>query len=172
MKRHLLFVGGIHGSGKTTLCAATAPSVGAQHLSSGELISRARALDLKDKSVADVEANQSALVLAVNGIASRRIILDGHFCLITREGLLARVPVVTFEALEPSGLALVTINPEVASRRLRERDGRSIEATVLRELQDEESAYAEGLSKHLGVPLSVLDTALELEMFARGVFSP
>lgn len=153
------------------MCKSSAASIGVQTYSAGELISRARVVDLKDKRVADVDGNQDALVLSVRSIADATIVLDGHFCLLGKDELISRVPIATFEALNPSGLAVVVVDPLVAARRVLERDGRSIEATVLAVLQEEELSYSKELSKHLNVPLRVLGTARELETFASSILA-
>jgi adenylate kinase len=153
------------------MCKSSAAAIGVQTYSAGELISRARVLDLKDKRVADVDGNQDALVLSVRAIVDATILLDGHFCLLGKDELISHIPIATFEALNPSGLAVVTTDPVVAARRLLERDGRSIGATVLAALQDAELSYARELSKHLNVPLRILGTGRELETFASSILA-
>ena len=154
--RRLVFVAGIHGVGKSTICHALANLVGAIHLSSGELISRTRTTDPKapsDKRVGDVQKNQDALITALEAQQAERIILDGHFVLLRTDGQISEVPMTTFTALAPSGVVLLIDAPRAIASRLSMRDGKRYSQRELAELQERERAAAVNVTISLDIPL-------------------
>ena len=78
-----VFVAGIHGAGKSTICRELARLIGASHATAGDLI-RANAtteVTAGVKAVPDVDANQELLLrgLAMHRAASAApLLLDGH----------------------------------------------------------------------------------------------
>src|SRR5687768_12978665 len=127
----ITFVGGIHGSGKTTLCQDLAKSVGAQHLVASALIREGRTM-AHGKQVADVDANQDALLAGLAARADRAsdIILDGHFALLTPSGITS-ISLDVFKAICPSAIIVLTCDPDTAARRLAQRDGQQYAPDLL-----------------------------------------
>src|SRR5258705_13818706 len=103
MQQPLVFVGGVHGSGKTTLSRLLAGLIPASHVTAGSLIREASSADhvvtvgTQDKAVPDVDANQAILL---RGLAAyqrrtafdiRPLLLDGHFTLVSASGAIESV---------------------------------------------------------------------------------
>jgi adenylate kinase len=67
MRQPILFVGGVHGSGKTTICRLIAEAYPAVHVTAGALICEAAdashivTVGAQDKAVPDVDANQAVV---------------------------------------------------------------------------------------------------------------
>src|SRR5258708_2323090 len=108
-----IFVAGIHGAGKSTICRELARLLGAFHATAGDLI-RANAnatteVTVGVKAVPNVDANQ----LLLRGLAVYRarntglLLLDGHFVLLKPDRAIAEIPVTVYEAIAPVAVLLV-----------------------------------------------------------------
>ena len=148
-----MFVGGIHGAGKGTLCSAVAKRVAARHLSAGQLIGGARHQAVASKRVEDVDANQGSLLSALQEYSSEpRVLLDGHFALLGSDGI-ERVPADVFRGINPVALIVVVVDPEEAVRRLEARDGASCDLATLSSLQRAELSHARKVAEQFAVRL-------------------
>jgi adenylate kinase len=158
----LYFVGGIHGSGKTTLCKRLAVILGAAHYSAGELIRLgSKHQDDRSKAVQDVELNQRLLLEVLDELSGRAatVLLDGHYTLIDQQGLIRPIGIDVFRALNPAVLLLVAEEPITISHRLQQRDGKTYDLPFLELHSKGELAHAELLSAQLSIPLAVLNSS-------------
>ena len=83
----VLFVTGVYGVGKSTLCAELSRALSMPAFSAGDLISAVNGEQYgANKVVSDKNANQDILIEAVNRMTETQgpIILAGHFCILTR----------------------------------------------------------------------------------------
>lgn len=162
----IYFVGGIHGSGKTTLCQVLSVSLGIRHVSAGELIRSGRnALPSSVKLVEDVDENQAILLRGLeelNGTLAS-IILDGHYTLLDIRGTIRRIDTGVFRRLAPKALLITSADPMVVAERLRARDGVSYDTDLLSEQGEAELAHAKLVSDELAVPLFVADAQSQVE---------
>ena len=109
-----VFVAGIHGAGKSTICREFARLLGAFHATAGDLI-RANAKATTEvtvgvKAVPNVDANQLLLLRGLAVYQARNsgpLLLDGHFVLLTPDGAIAEIPVTVYEAIAPVAVLLV-----------------------------------------------------------------
>lgn len=154
----LVFVGGIHGAGKTTIGRKVATLLSAAHASAGSLIAEAGRIPVAtvsadSKAVADVDGNQTLLL---QGLASLRarvtgpIVLDGHLCLMEATGAIAEIAVEVFRSIEPAAMLLVVSDPVIVHTRLSERGGDVPSIEVVRELSAREAAHAAAVASALG----------------------
>jgi len=155
-KHQMIFVGGIHGVGKSFLCSQLAPAWNLKHLSAGELIRRRReAAQTVDKRVSDVRNNQDVLVEAFQAIpvGDSFLLLDGHFCLLDSTQKYRESRSETFRDLAP--LAALVVHDEVqqVQHRLESRDGNSYSVELLTALQDAELSHAEDVCSDIGIEL-------------------
>src|ERR1700723_873908 len=104
----VLFVGGVHGAGKTTICRQIALAIPAAHVTAGGLIREmgsAAAANPTDKVVSDVDANQELLLQGLERYRARigadPIVLDGHFTLLGPDETLTEIPVIVFQKIAP-----------------------------------------------------------------------
>ena len=84
MKDGIIFVAGIYGVGKSTLCERLGLSIGVPCYSAGDLISALNGETYgRNKTVVNKEKNQDILVAAVNDRLQKdtAFILAGHFCI-------------------------------------------------------------------------------------------
>lgn len=87
MANKIIFIGGIHGVGKTSLCEELSNQIGTHYFSASKLIKRLKKdhCDNENKAVKDIDGNQELLLTAINQYINKNIIvlLDGHFCLLS-----------------------------------------------------------------------------------------
>ncbi len=154
----ILLVGGVHGVGKSTLCAKVCSQVDGEHLVAGELIRTECKLPITvDKRVESVDRNQDVLVRALARVLlpGHRYLLDGHFALLTSNGLISDIPLETFEGISPISAVLIRDDPAAIAKRMKERDGRIYDETLIASLQEREFIHGEKVCVFLGIPLLI-----------------
>jgi adenylate kinase len=165
-KQSIVFVGGIHGVGKSSFCSRLASALKAEHLNAGELISTWRQVTASvDKRVSEVAANQDALLGAIRAIPVRDspILLDGHFCVLDSVGEITRISVQTFELLAPVVAVVIHDDVQRIQGRLRGRDNRSYPIEMLRTFQNAELTHAQHVCSAIGTELHVLGPDMLVE---------
>lgn len=155
MKHRIIFVGGIHGVGKSTFCKSMASSINAKHFSASDLIMMAKKSEIaKDKRVENIHMNQSHLVDAININLNDRMlyILDGHFCLIKENGEISKVPEQTYRSISPMALVMLHDKPHKIYARLDKRDNKKYNLEFIRTFQELELNYAVFIANSLDIP--------------------
>ena len=119
-----MFIGGVHGVGKTTICKASLDPLGFDCISASELIRRHVTMHKTDKRVRNVGKNQDVLVAESNKEKLKSLLygLDGHYCLLNKDGAIERLPVEVFGSLGFDLLALVDSTVDAAVKHLQARD--------------------------------------------------
>lgn len=155
---NIVFIGGIHGVGKTTICQNICDKFDVEHLSASELI---RWTDINDdkmqKQVKNVSATQDRLINSLmHRIEKDKIyLLDGHYCLLSSENKIVNVPYDTFIKIKPISLNLITADISEIKIRLESRDNKLYDYELLNEMQTSELNYAKILSDKLGISLNI-----------------
>lgn len=158
----IVFVGGIHGAGKTELAKLLAKLLGASHVTAGGLIrENASASDIVtvgpgNKAVPDVDANQALLLSSLALYRARvagSILLDGHFSLLDASGSVSEVPSAVFDTISPVAVLLVESDTTVVHARLLGRDGAAPPIGTLGLLARRERACAQAVCDRLSIPL-------------------
>lgn len=151
----VIFVGGVHGVGKTTACGWVAEELGVPHRSAGQIIRECAAEEMSvDKRVADVDRNQVLLIEGVTTLVSKfgLLLLDGHFSLFNADGMLQLLPVTVFQDLRIMRIICLTDRPEVIFQRTTARDGASLSVSEITEHQKEELRHARYVAESLQIP--------------------
>ncbi|MEP0914460.1 ATP-binding protein [Leptolyngbya sp. GB1-A1] len=164
MATRTVFIGGVHGIGKTYFCKNIVCHFDVAHVTASELIGR-HVKHQVDKTVPDVEKNQLILAeeLARYQTSCRTILLDGHFCLLNATSSIQDVPLETFKAISPCAIILLIDTPEVIVGRLSNRDNRMYNIELISELQSREIERAELISQSLKIPISIINATEDLE---------
>jgi adenylate kinase len=153
----VIFVAGVHGVGKTTLCDDYFESYGVQCRSASQLIKEAKedAVARGSKNVMDIAGNQELLINAVRKIAAsgKTLLLDGHFALLNESSQIEMLSAKNFVDLGVAGVVLVTDKPSFILSRLKDRDGKGLDYSMVKALQIAEAKQARAVSQELGAPM-------------------
>jgi adenylate kinase len=159
---NVVFVGGVHGVGKSTACELVARAHGYAHISASDLIRRERAgaVAANGKLVNDVDGNQELLIRGFQRFcdsgSSQCILLDGHFALLDGDGDIQRLPLSVFRALAPSRLVCFEDDPAAIALRMKQRDLNDVGVDQVSSLQYQELSHASDVALDLRISLMVL----------------
>jgi len=167
MPQPIIFVGGVHGAGKTTLSKRLAEFLPAAHVTAGSLIREAASAEhvvtvgAQDKAVLDVNANQVALLRGLAAYQARTsddrpLLLDGHFTLTSPENEIVDVPSAVFAAIAPVAVLLVRTNPAVVHQRLAARAPEAPAPDLIVRLAERENERANATANALTIPIFTL----------------
>lgn len=151
----IIFVAGVHGVGKGTLCEKIESEFSFPHFSASSLIKAVKNAEVDiNKVVIDADKNQDYLLTALEQLKvdSDYILIDGHFCLQGSQGIFD-VPIATFKGMELIATLLLTDDAYAIHQRLNTRDGESLNESEIGDLQDRECERANEITKTLNVPL-------------------
>ncbi|WP_433811387.1 ATP-binding protein [Flavobacterium johnsoniae] len=158
MTSNIIFVGGIHGVGKSTICQEICNDLELGYLSASDLINWQKLnSDFQNKTVHNIIQTQDRLILALENNIKKDLyyVLDGHYCLLNKENTIVNIPLQTFKLINPCSLNVILGNSIEIKDRLEKRDGRIYSLDLLEKLQENELNYAKYLSKNLGVSLNI-----------------
>ncbi|ATA68210.1 hypothetical protein CGC48_05945 [Capnocytophaga cynodegmi] len=155
---NIIFVGGIHGVGKSTICRRICAELNIEYLSASKLIKWSELNeDTNNKKVEDLSLTQDRLIVGLRNVVqeNKTYVLDGHFCLLNKENEVIKIPFETFEKIKPIAFIIILAEIEKVKNRLEIRDNKLYDFDLLQELQDKEIAYVEYLADNLNVPLYI-----------------
>ncbi|WP_417590955.1 ATP-binding protein [Owenweeksia hongkongensis] len=153
MKKKIIFIGGIHGVGKGTVCNLLCDRFKLEHFSASELLKWSEISSKTNKKVQNIDQTQTRLL---NGIErhitdNRLSILDGHLCLLNNFGVPEKVAEEVMIKISPQLIGVVTENLQVVKDRLEARDGVEYEISSLEEMQALEIAQGKKLANLLDI---------------------
>lgn len=158
----VVFVGGVHGVGKSTCCAQVAQLAGCVHVTASEIIRRERsqAIASAGKLVADVDGNQRLLIRGFHTLrvqtGTTPVLLDGHFAMRDGLGEIQSASVDVFRSLAIDRVVCLADEPSAIAARIQQRDGTASVVREIAELQDAELRHARLVAVALAVPFTVL----------------
>lgn len=157
--KNIIFIGGIHGVGKTFYSNNLSKCSNIPHYSCSELISRFKSIDNKTKLTKNINENQSLLKLAVDSYLSpnNKYILDGHFCLINDKGEICRVPEKIFLELNMSNIIVLENDCNKIIDNLKRRDNRVYSKSLISSFQNEEILYAKYIAQLLNISIEIIN---------------
>ncbi|HWV75269.1 MAG TPA: ATP-binding protein [Pseudosphingobacterium sp.] len=153
--KNIVFIGGIHGSGKGEICRLITSKTDFMHLTASEVLKWDELSTKEEKLVANIDITQNRLISNLRSIIERdeKYLLDGHYCLLNKNGTPERVPIQTFRDIDPAKLVLVTADPQAIKHRLENRDSKTYDVKLIEEFQCYEIDFAMEISKNLQIPL-------------------
>lgn len=155
MSYSIIFVSGVHGVGKGTLCETISENFNYPAYSSSNLIKSIKQRKVDDnKRVVDPNENQNYLITALEKLKpeSKYIILDGHFCLHSESGAID-ISFKVFNKINLKSIILLTDKPSEIYKRLYSRDNSSLSLDIINTLQERERERSRLLAKSLSIPL-------------------
>lgn len=152
--KNIVFIGGIHGVGKGTICKEISNESGLIHLTASQVLKWNEISKSDNKLVDNISTTQERLILGLKNLIEKdkQYLLDGHFCLLNSKGIPSKIEEETFDYINPRIVAIVIDNVEKVVERLEKRDKRKYDSKVLNQLQEMEIEYAKYLSKKYSVP--------------------
>jgi len=155
MYHNIIFIGGIHGVGKGTICSKIQKQIDLKHLSASDVLKWSEVSpDPTNKLVKDIPDTQQRLIKGLERVIepSQKYVLDGHFCLFDSNGIPQEVSINTFQKIAPMIISVVTADIIEIAKRLKKRDGKDYNHHLLDEMQSAEKTYAMFVAKELKVP--------------------
>lgn len=152
---NIIFVGGIHGVGKSTICNRICAELNIEYLSASELIKwRDLNEDVSNKKVSDLSLTQNRLIEELKNrlIKNKTYILDGHYCLLDRNNEVEKISFETFEQIKPKLFVIVVKDVNEIKKQLEERDSKPYDYHLLEKFQDNELSYVKHLANILNTP--------------------
>lgn len=152
--KNIIFIGGIHGVGKGTICREIALKTELIHLTASQILKWEEISDIDNKLVKDITSSQDRLIKGLKNLIKKDAVylLDGHFCLLNSNGTPRRIDEDTFDKINPKAIAIVVDNVKKIAERLEVRDGKIYAVRILNELQQMEIEYAKYLSIKYSIP--------------------
>jgi len=149
MNKGCIFVGGVHGSGKTQLCKKIQEKIDCVYLSASQLLKWSK----KEKNVENVQENQRKLkeLLKEKMQDDKLYLIDGHFTLWNKEYKCEKIPLTFFEDLNIKCILLVVENEDVIEKRLFVRDEINVLSENIVSISDVEKEYSQFVAEKLGV---------------------
>lgn len=161
MKDNIIFIGGIHGVGKGTICKELCQSFKLHHLSASDVLKWEEISDKKNKKVDNLNSTQERLLYGLSQIIEhdKKYLIDGHFCLLNFDGNPVKVPEDTFIKINPNAIIIITCDEQTILKRLKKRDKMNYSIDILEKMQDLEVKYAQEVSLRLNIPFFNVKTS-------------
>lgn len=155
--RNIVFLGGVHGVGKTSFCGIlNSRYKNLKYLSASQILNWS---DPTIKVVENVDNNQEVLLQKLQKVVSYDYcyLLDGHFCLYNKDMLLQDIDIHVFEQLNPAFIILLERNVDMIHEQLMKRDKKTFSRDQIIQMMDRERSNAEKISKQFDIPLFVIE---------------
>jgi adenylate kinase len=159
----IVFVGGIHGVGKSYICNKISHLLKIEYLSCSNLINWTKISTSNNKTVKNISNTQELLLTGLKKKTNKKskYILDGHFCLLNKNNQPQNIPFKTFEKINPKGLIVIVENVDIIYKRLLNRDDTNYSKELLDNFQNKEVSRAEEISKKLNIELFIYNKNFE-----------
>ncbi len=158
MYHKIIFVGGIHGVGKSTLCSSIANSNDSfVHVMASSLVKTSPFSKVIEEE--DIIQNQNQIINALDSIQNTEqiILLDGHFALTTQKKSIIRIPLSIFKQINPIRFIVIIDNALQVQKNLFARDAKEYTLGMINKMQEKEVSYAEELSRNLNIQLDIIN---------------
>ena len=151
--KNIIFIGGIHGVGKGTICKKIASRTDLIHITASEILKWNDISLSSNKFVNNIISTQERLINGLKNLIEKdkEYLLDGHFRLLNSNGIPSRINEDTFDQINPKAIAIVIDSVEKIAKRLETRDGKIYDIEVLYEFQQMEIEYAKYLSNKYSI---------------------
>ncbi|EFB71506.1 hypothetical protein PROVRUST_07246 [Providencia rustigianii DSM 4541] len=157
----LIFIAGVHGVGKGYLCKKYVENNKAIHKSASQLIREYGQIELPtSKLTENIDRNQLILLAAIDNLTQNgcMLLLDGHFALVSKDGIITEIEIDVFERLNPDGVILLQNDIGLITQRITERDSNAIQYDI-NSLIEHETNNAKKICTDLDIPLKELYSA-------------
>lgn len=151
---NIIFIGGIHGVGKGTICNEIVLKTDLIHVTASQILKWEEISESDNKLVKDISSTQNRLIFGLKKLIKKdkRYLLDGHFCLLDSDGIPNRIDEATFDQINPKIIVIVIDDVGKIAKRLKVRDNKVYDVKVLNLLQQMEIEYAKYLADKYLIP--------------------
>jgi adenylate kinase len=158
--KNIIFIGGIHGSGKGVICEKITSKFEIIHLTASEVLKWTEISEQNVKEVSNIQNTQHRLIDNLHKIirSENKYLLDGHYCLLNKDGIPEKIPLETFREISPSKLVLIVASPQEIKTRLESRDSKIYALELIEDFQNLEIGFAKEISQALKIPLFIFDS--------------
>ncbi len=146
-----IFLSGVHGVGKTTLCEAVAQIVEIKHVISSSLLER-NALPVPGGESEFICRRIEELLMS-----TPVLLVDGHFVLSDHQRNIIRVDKEIYRRIRVQGIIVLVDAVERIQERLEKRDGKRVDSGFLTEFQDAELEHSDRVARMLNVERLIID---------------
>ncbi|NPE55822.1 AAA family ATPase [Dickeya dadantii] len=152
----IVMVAGVYGVGKSTVSNKLSEDFNIKFHSASDLIKAEKGYSTwdKDKKTDQVKNNQEYLIKAINKMSGDDFLLDGHFCLINKNGNIENIDFSTIKKLHINAVLLLKENPGIISRRLFDRDKVLWDESFISKMQESEESQAKLFTHENNIPFS------------------
>jgi adenylate kinase len=154
----ILFVTGIHGVGKTTVCEFLSEILRIPVFTASHLIKTERSLtDAPEKMNSRIDINASYFQTAVKRLETlhEKFIIDGHTVLLNASGENQRVSDAIFRGLQISCFVLLLEDPKLINSRLTQSKKLLLTDVEIADFQNEEVLHTVNIVKDMGADLVI-----------------
>lgn len=159
MNKKIIFIGGIHGVGKGSVCNILSEQFKLEHFSASQLLKWSELSPDTNKKVQNIDYTQVRLLRGINQhIPEDKLsILDGHLCLLNKFGVPEKVDEKIIIKINPLLIGIVTENVELIKERLDKRDSVRYDIEMLKEMQTLELSQAIKIANQLNIDFLKID---------------
>ncbi len=165
--KNIIFIGGIHGVGKTTFCKKVFKNIDVNHYSASHLIKslNKEPINDKNKKVVNINKNQDKLIAAIDKYVEKvkLTLLDGHFCLLNKTYEIKDIPLNTFLKIPIKAIIILHDSIDNIQNKNSKRDGILYNNELLSSFQNRELEHSKYIAKELGVPYKKFDVNNDLK---------
>lgn len=165
MYNNIIFIGGIHGSGKGSVCSKLRKKLNIEHLTASDILKWSDiSPEVGNKLVTDISFTQDRLIYGLKNriLPDIKYLLDGHFCLFDSNGCVENIPMDTFSKINPIIISVVVSDPKVIVKRLFKRDKKDYDLNFIDEMQKREIEYGNEVANKLNIPFTLVDRDLSV----------
>ena len=158
MNGSTIFIAGVYGTGKSTLCSALSERLHIPAYSAGDLISEINGERYgANKVVADKNKNQVLLTERVQELnrENERVILAGHFCIFNSDSEVEVLPESVYHTLNISRIVLLEADTQTIIEHLKRRDSKDYSEESVTALSNKEREQSEWIVEQLKCPLDI-----------------
>ena len=158
LKGSTVFIAGVYGTGKSTMCSVLAEMLHIPAFSAGDLISAINGEQYgANKAVSDKNNNQILLAERVRQLTQKnqKIILAGHFCIFNADNEVEVLPESVYPALNISRIILLEADIQTIISNLRRRDGKNYPVKSVSVLVEKEREQSKQIAEQLNCPLNI-----------------
>ncbi|EHH2473726.1 AAA family ATPase [Vibrio vulnificus] len=151
--KKIVFVSGVHGAGKGTLCRLLYEQLDVKSYAASDLIKSHSQYVEENKLIDSADKNQQALIQGLSRLQEDKLLLDGHFCLLNKNKEIVKLNYSVFDAMKLSLVVYVECKPVELRGRLMTRDGTDFSVEFLRSFQNAEYEHAQNFCFDRNIPL-------------------